>query len=37
MSRRHACYKMVSLVPGTNIARKELGLAEAQFADVPLK
>jgi 5-methyltetrahydropteroyltriglutamate--homocysteine methyltransferase len=26
MSRRHAFYKMVSLVQGTNIVRKELGL-----------
>ena len=30
MSRRHALYKMVSLVLGTNIVRKELGLPEAQ-------
>ena len=30
MSRRHAAYKMVSLVLGTNIVRKELGLAEAE-------
>jgi 5-methyltetrahydropteroyltriglutamate--homocysteine methyltransferase len=29
MSRRHAFYKMVSLVLGTNIVRKELGLPEA--------
>jgi 5-methyltetrahydropteroyltriglutamate--homocysteine methyltransferase len=29
MSRRHAFYKMVSLVQGTNIVRKELGLPEA--------
>ncbi len=29
MSRRHASYKMVSLVGGTNIVRKELGLPEA--------
>ena len=29
MSRRHARYKMVSLVLGTNIVRKELGLPEA--------
>jgi len=29
MSRRHAFYKMVALVRGTNIVRKELGLAEA--------
>lgn len=30
MSRRHARYKMVSLVQGANIVRKELGLPEAQ-------
>ena len=30
MSRRHAFYKMVSLVLGTNIVRKELGLPEAE-------
>jgi len=30
MSRRHAAYKMVSLVQGTNIVRKELGVPEAQ-------
>jgi 5-methyltetrahydropteroyltriglutamate--homocysteine methyltransferase len=29
MSRRHAVYKMVAMVLGTNIVRKELGLAEA--------
>ena len=29
MSRRHARYKMISLVLGTNIIRKELGLPEA--------
>jgi len=29
MSRRHAFYKMMSLVQGTNIVRKELGLPEA--------
>jgi 5-methyltetrahydropteroyltriglutamate--homocysteine methyltransferase len=29
MSRRHAAYKMMSLVQGTNIVRKELGLPEA--------
>ncbi len=35
MSRRHAYYKMVSLVQGTNIVRKELGLplAESRGAD----
>jgi 5-methyltetrahydropteroyltriglutamate--homocysteine methyltransferase len=32
MSRLHAFYKMVSLVRGTNIVRRELGLSEA---DVP--
>ena len=26
MSRRHAFYKMVSLVQGTNMVKKELGL-----------
>src|SRR5205085_8066447 len=30
MSRRHAFYKIVSLVRGTNIVRKELGLPEAE-------
>ncbi len=30
MSRRHAAYKMVSMVLGTNIVRKELGLPEAE-------
>ncbi len=30
MSRRHAFYKMVSLVLGTNIVRKELGFPEAK-------
>jgi 5-methyltetrahydropteroyltriglutamate--homocysteine methyltransferase len=30
MSRRHAFYKMVSLVRGTNMVRKELGLPEAE-------
>jgi len=30
MSRRHAFYKMVSIVLGTNIVRKELGLPQAQ-------
>ena len=35
MSRRHALYKMVPLVQGMNIVRKELGLpeAECQLAD----
>jgi 5-methyltetrahydropteroyltriglutamate--homocysteine methyltransferase len=35
MSRRHAFYKIVSLVLGTNIVRKELGapLAKVQAAD----
>ena len=35
MSRRHAFYKMVSIVLGTNIVRKELGLplAECPAAD----
>ena len=30
MSRRHAYYKMVALVQGTNIVRKELGLPQAE-------
>lgn len=30
MSRRHALYKMVSLVRGVNIVRKELGIPEAE-------
>src|SRR5687767_8876972 len=30
MSRRHAFYKMVSLVQGTNIVRKEMGLPVAE-------
>lgn len=30
MGRRHAAYKMVSMVLGTNIVRKELGLREAE-------
>jgi 5-methyltetrahydropteroyltriglutamate--homocysteine methyltransferase len=30
MSRRHAFYKMVSLVLGTNVIRGELGLPEAE-------
>ena len=30
MARRHANYKMVSMVLGTNIVRKELGLPEAR-------
>ena len=30
MSRRHAYYKIVSLVLGTNIVRKELGLPQAE-------
>ena len=29
MSRRHAFYKMVSLVRGVNIVRKEIGVPEA--------
>ena len=32
MSRRHAFYKAVSIVLGTNIVRKELGVPEAQGA-----
>jgi 5-methyltetrahydropteroyltriglutamate--homocysteine methyltransferase len=30
MGRRHATYKMVSMVLGTNIVRKELGIPEAE-------
>jgi hypothetical protein len=30
MARRHALYKMVSLVQGTNMVRRELGINEAQ-------
>jgi 5-methyltetrahydropteroyltriglutamate--homocysteine methyltransferase len=30
MSRRHAAYKMVAMVLGTNMVRKELGLPEAE-------
>jgi len=30
MSRRHASYKMVAMVQGTNLVRKELGLPEAE-------
>ena len=30
MSRRHATYKMVAMVLGTNIVKKELGLPEAE-------
>jgi 5-methyltetrahydropteroyltriglutamate--homocysteine methyltransferase len=29
MSRRHAAYKMVAMVLGTNLVRKDLGLPEA--------
>ena len=43
MSRMHAIYKMIALVRGTNIVRKELGLpeayipgADAQLSMVPL-
>ena len=36
MSRRHAFYKMVSLVRGTNLVRRELGVPEAEcLAAVP--
>lgn len=31
MSRRHAFYKMVALVRGTNLVRKELGIPEARI------
>jgi 5-methyltetrahydropteroyltriglutamate--homocysteine methyltransferase len=44
MSRMHAAYKMIALVRGANIIRKELGLPEAyipatnpQLSMVPLK
>ena len=30
MSRRHATYKMVAMVQGANLVRKELGLPEAE-------
>jgi 5-methyltetrahydropteroyltriglutamate--homocysteine methyltransferase len=30
MSRRHAYYKMVSIVQGTNLVRRELGLPQAE-------
>ena len=30
MSRRHSAYKMVSLVLGANIVRRELGLPAAE-------
>jgi 5-methyltetrahydropteroyltriglutamate--homocysteine methyltransferase len=30
MARRHALYKMISLVQGTNIVRKELGIKQAE-------
>ena len=30
MSRRHAYYKIVSLVLGTNMVRKELGLPQTK-------
>jgi 5-methyltetrahydropteroyltriglutamate--homocysteine methyltransferase len=30
MSRRHAAYKIVSLVLGTNMVRKEIGAPEAR-------
>jgi len=30
MSRRHAFYKIASLVQGANIVRRELGLPEAE-------
>src|SRR5688572_32884835 len=30
MSRRHAFYKLVALVQGTNIVKKELGLSKAE-------
>jgi 5-methyltetrahydropteroyltriglutamate--homocysteine methyltransferase len=30
MARRHALYKMVSLVQGTNLVRQELGINQAE-------
>ena len=30
MTRRHANYKMIAMVQGTNIVRRELGLSEAE-------
>jgi hypothetical protein len=30
MARRHALYKMISLVQGTNLIRKEQGIPEAE-------
>ena len=30
MSRKHAFFKMVALVQGTNLVRRELGLPEAE-------
>jgi hypothetical protein len=30
MARRHALYKMISLVQGTNLVRKELGIKQAE-------
>ena len=35
MSRRHAFYKIVSLVQGTNIVRSELGLPGSRHASPP--
>jgi 5-methyltetrahydropteroyltriglutamate--homocysteine methyltransferase len=32
MTRTHAFYKMVEMVKGANIVRRELGLAEAPIA-----
>ena len=37
MSRMHAFYKMVALVRGTNIVRKELGLPEALYSRRPTR
>jgi 5-methyltetrahydropteroyltriglutamate--homocysteine methyltransferase len=37
MSRLHAAYKMVALVRGTNIVRRELGLAEADVLAADVK
>lgn len=37
MSRMHAFYKMVALTRGTNIVRKELGIAEADIPATEMK
>jgi 5-methyltetrahydropteroyltriglutamate--homocysteine methyltransferase len=37
MSRRHAFYKMVSIVLGTNLVRRERGLPEAHSLAADLR